>query len=73
MDDSRKDVHPQKDRRVVTTKFIMLTSRNIEILPWNDPYRRTPNPYRAATDMLRYYNLKGRERYLELATYETKI
>ena len=23
--------------------------------------------------MLRYYNLKGRERYLELATYETKI
>lgn len=44
MDDSRKDVHPQKDRRVVTRKIIMLTSRNIEILPENDPYHRTPNP-----------------------------
>ena len=51
----------------------MLTSSNTEVLPCNDPYRRTPNPQRAATDMLRYYNLKGRERYLELATYERKI
>jgi hypothetical protein len=39
MDDSRKDVHPQKERRVVMRKIIMLTSSDTEILPSNDPYR----------------------------------